>query len=370
MKVLHVLGCINKGGTENFVFNHSLKLKNEIDFVFMTIGSAPTAYIDTFKENNWKCYVAPNWNKRNIKKMYDFFKEIQKKEHIDIVHAHLNCDNYFIILIAFLLGIKIRICHSHDTAGLESHNISKKVVNKLKVFIINNFTTNFLACSEEAGEYLFGKKFKIKGHVINNGIDLYSFFEINNNEINDIRKNFNLEGKKIIGNISRFEEKKNQIFILDVFKEIIQNDDNYILILGGPDAGYLNRVKLYAKELNIDDKVIYLDVVDNVKNWLKLFDVFLFPSKFEGLGIILLECQACGTSFVASDNVPLKVDLGLNISNFLSLNLDKKEWAKCVIEATNNKVLKQDEIVNAFTERNFTLDQSVKLLRNVYLNKL
>lgn len=195
MKVLHVLGCMNKGGTENFVINHSLKLKEDFEFIFMTINSQPQAYIDVLNENKWRVYVAPKWSIRNFFVMYNFIKEVNNNEHIDIIHCHLNCDNYFLILIAYLLKIKIRISHSHDTAGISKKGIKKLFCN-FKVYIINHYSTKLLACSIESGRYLYGEKFDVCGHVINNGIDLDNFLHISQVEINAIKDKYNLKGKK------------------------------------------------------------------------------------------------------------------------------------------------------------------------------
>lgn len=370
MKVLHVLGCIDKGGTENFVFNHMNWLKQNVEPVFMTIGSRPKAYKQLLESNQWKVYVAPKWKLSKAIRMFWFLRNIIRQEKVEIVHSHLNVDNYFIMLFSYILGIKKRISHSHDVAGMESKSKFKRFFNKGKALVNRLFSTDYLACSNEAGYYLFGKKFKKKGIVINNGIDIHRFVQNNYQRVQNLKSEYDLNDKIIIGNISRFEPKKNQIFIIEVFWKLLKRDPKYILVLGGTDSGMLQQVREKIKEMKLEKSVRILGKVEEMETWLQIFDVFVFPSQFEGLGIVLLECQACGTPFVSSNRVPQEVDLGLGLAKFLSLDCEKEVWVEEIEKSLKCKQTNFDKITQAFVQKKFLLEESAQQLEEVYIREI
>lgn len=146
------------------------------------------------------------------------------------------------------------------------------------------------------------------------------------------------------------------------------NYEDMVLILGGPDSGMLKSVKEKAQRLGINDKIIFLDVVDNMPLWLNIFDIFLFPSKFEGLGIVLLECQACGTAFFASTNVPKNVDMGLGLANFIDLDETSEKWANKIVNSLIYTRPQKEKIIKEFKNKKFLIAESSKILKNIYLN--
>ena len=140
----------------------------------------------------------------------------------------------------------------------------------------------------------------------------------------------------VIGNISRFEEKKNSLFTINVFSKILDFIPEAVLIMGGSDGGLLEECKSQVEKLGIEKSVRFIGKRTDVPACLKLFDIYLFPSLFEGLGIVLLEAQASGCFCVASDGVSPEVDRGLNSVHFISLKKNETDWAKEIIESYNN----------------------------------
>ena len=138
----------------------------------------------------------------------------------DAVHVHVNIANAWVLYAAYKAGIEKRISHSHDTSGKET----KKIYRHFQMYLIDKYSTAKLACSELAGEYLYGKKTNNnKWSVIHNGIDVTRFIDVSETAVEKLQMGFNIENYKyVFGNITRFEEKKNIKFVVDVFKEMIK----------------------------------------------------------------------------------------------------------------------------------------------------
>ena len=285
------------------------------------------------------------------------------------VHSHLNIENAWILVAARIAGIPVRISHSHDTVG-KSGNIPVRMYKKIQECLIKKFATDFLACSEDAGNYLYGKAFFLKhGKVIHNGINTTKFLQVHSDEVKALRREFNLPAKTgpIIGNITRFEPKKNQLFVLEIFRAFLMTNPHAILILGGPDGGNLAQVKKHAQELEIEDHIRFIGPRDDVPACLHLLDVYLFPSIYEGLGIVLLEAQAAGCYCVASTGVSCESDIGINLVSYLELSKPAELWAEEISFCLNDRVHPSQENINsAFLASGFDICQSIKELVKVY----
>ena len=102
--------------------------------------------------------------------------------------------------------------------------------------------------------------------------------------------------------------QKNHDFILDVFNEICKKQENAHLILVG-DGPLAETIKKKIGRLGLQDKVSLLGLRNDVNKIMQAMDIFLFPSIFEGLGIVALEAQAADIPIICSEFVPEDVDV-------------------------------------------------------------
>ena len=171
----------------------------------------------------------------------------------------------------------------------------------------------------------------------------------------------------VVGNITRFDDNKNTLFTIRVFFEIKKLYPQAVLLLGGPDGGLLSKAKDLVKELNLKDAVRFIGTRTDIADCLKLIDVYLFPSKFEGLGIVALETQASGCLCVASTGVSKEADMKMGTMFFLDLNQSEKYWANQIkILYKNRKITTKDDIKKAFIEKGYNIENTSQALINIY----
>ena len=168
---------------------------------------------------------------------------------------------------------------------------------------LQRYATSHIACSDDAGKYLFGHHFYQKhGTTIINGIDLKKY-EFNQGVREKVRNQYNLNKSIVIGHTGSLNNVKNQTFLLDILKELTGfNYDFRLLLLG--DGHIKEELLSKASRLGIEDKAIFLGNKENVSDFLMAMDIFIFPSIHEGLGIALIEAQAAGLPCIISDTIP------------------------------------------------------------------
>lgn len=356
IRVLHVVPNMNAGGLETFIMNIYRNIdRNEIQFDFLEHYQEKSFYDDEINSLGGKIYHFSLRDDNNIfkyiKNLISFFK--YHKEY-QVIHCHMESIGALLFIIAKFYGIKIRIGHAH------TNSVSNNLKGYIKRFTSSFFkytTTINLACSELAGYYLFKNK---KFTVIPNGID-FDKFVFNEQKREEIRIKYNLTNNFVIGHVGRMDDAKNQLFLIDVFNEYLKYNNNSKLVLIG-DGEYKAKIQTKIKKYGIESNVLLLGVKSNINEFLSAFDLFVFPSKFEGLGIALIESQINGLKTLTSDNIPSNT----NISNYIKyIPLNEQDWLSEII-----KVNKRDnKIIYNKNKDNFNIktvtDKLIKIYKGV-----
>lgn len=284
--------------------------------------------------------VAPRFrnlcNERNVRiieiaprkeeplKFYTQLFKVFIHENFDMVHVHgSNASIGAELFLAKLAGIKGRIAHSHNTTSTSMR------IHKIMKPIFNISYTDGLACGELAGKWLFGKR---PFTIIPNGVKINNFrFSLDLR--NSMRKKLNLNGKFVIGHIGRFNYQKNHGYILKIFNEIYKINKNAILLLIGKGPDY-EKIKSEISRSPFKSNVMLYGETNNPSSLYMAMDEFLFPSRFEGLPVTLVEAQMSGLPAVISDVITPEIKMSDKLK-FMSLNASPKSWAQ---EVLSNKV--------------------------------
>ena len=363
IRVLQVVTIMNRGGLETMLMNYYRKLdKTKIQFDFMTNRLERGHYDDEIEALGGKIYrlspIKPGNYNKYFKELDEFFKE--HKEY-KVVHSHINENSGFVLKAAKKAGIECRIAHSH----LSDLKLDYKY--PFRVYARRNLKENvsdYFACSQRAGEWLFGKEISSSGKVIvlNNAVDTEKF-KINKDIRDKVRMELGIEDKKVIGHVGRFNPQKNHEFLIDVFNEVYKNDKGTVLLLIGD--GYLKeKIEDKVKKLNLEQGVKFLGVREDIPELMQGMDLFLFPSQFEGLAVVMVEAQAAGLKVITSTGVTKESDITNNVE-FIDLSKGAEYWADIVL---NSDFKKRDDI-NLMIKKGYDSTNNVKWLSDFYLKK-
>ncbi|WP_020062960.1 glycosyltransferase family 1 protein [Bacillus sp. 123MFChir2] len=361
-RVLHIVSAMNRGGAETLLMNIYRNIdKSQIQFDFVSHRTEKCDYDEEIAVLGGKVYRIPSLGQVGP---FAYIKELTKimsDNQYVAVHAHTDYQGGFAAVAAKMVGIKKRVCHSHSNNWPQGSGIKAKITLKVLQSIIKYAGTDYCACSIEAARFLFGDGIINDNRVelIKNGIEISQFTDVDIRDVASTRKELNIPDEaKIIGHIGRFSESKNHIFILQVLKEILKGDTNFIAVLVG-DGPLKSSIELKAKELGIYNNIRFLGVRTDIPRLLKAFDVFLFPSLFEGFGIVTLEAQCSGTPCVVADTIPRNTDMDLGIISFISLNEKLEIWFEEIYKALSKEKPERRKIINNISKLGFDINSNI-----------
>ncbi|MPN27126.1 Glycosyltransferase Gtf1 [bioreactor metagenome] len=180
-----------------------------------------------------------------------------------------------------------------------------------------------------------------------------------------MRSELNLENQLVIGHVGRFTDQKNHTFLIDIFFEIHKQKQNSRLILVG-SGDKEDEIKEKVNTLGISDSVLFIGFKSDVSDYMQVMDMFLFPSKFEGLGLVLIEAQAAGLpSFTSASVVPEEAKV-TDLLQYISLKKSAETWAKIILDAT----LQRKDTYNEICSAGYEIKSAAYKLEKFYLNRL
>lgn len=363
IKIAYITKNMLVNGIGTVILNYCQNLDRD-KFKITIFAGAPIEkqYIEELNKIGVEIKETPT-KKKNPIRYYLFLLNALKSNDYDIVHIHGNSSTITPeLFIAYIKGIKVRIAHSHNST------CNNKKIHKLFKPIFNKLYTHGFACSNIAGDWMFDKKDYV---VIPNGFDTHKYIFDENTRLR-IRNNMNLADNMVIGHVGRFNDQKNHPFLLKVFEKVAcENDKAVLLLIGtGPNFEKTNEI---IQSHKYKDRIICFGVSKNVSELYNVMDVFVLPSKYEGLGIVLLEAQINGLNCIASDVVPDEVKLDDNVIKFLSLEDSVDIWAKTILEqvSQNRKEFYNNNINNIqkYDIKNNILDLEKRYINYVDIEK-
>lgn len=332
IRVLQVFGePLSNGGQEAFIMNMYRNIDREnVQFDFYTPFFCDNANLKNEIEKLGGQVFVSNGKFDGQANKKDFVNKLEsflRKNKYEIIH--INSGSIFNLAIGAKLakksGAKKVIVHSHATGV---NNLKYKLIKFTSKNIFLKNTDVYLACSAEAAKWKFPKKIikYNKYSIVKNGIELEKF--IYNEEIRNLyRKKLNIkEDEFVVGNIGRMDVNKNHKFLIETFVQYLNyNKNSKLLIIG---SGSLKKEILnLIDSFHIQDRVILLENRSDINMLLQAMDIFVFPSIFEGLGIVTIEAQAAGLITICSEGVPQEAKVTELFKSF-NLKNSPKNWAK------------------------------------------
>lgn len=232
IKVMHFVAGLTSGGVEQMLCNYCGAMnKDAYEFVLAYQHQAVETCKEKIEESGCRTIRITARSENFIKNLIDGYRVI-KKERPDIVHAHMNLVNFCALLPAYLLGVKVRISHSHIAET--NRNILFRIMAAICKFLCVHAATDLMTCGQEAGIYLYGKRRMQKGKVllVENAINL-DYYDIDPEVREKIREQHKLQDQLIIGHVGRFSYQKNHEKLIHIFSEISKRRADAVLLLVG-----------------------------------------------------------------------------------------------------------------------------------------
>lgn len=343
-------------GITNSVMNYFRYMdKTDMNIDFLVPNLVPDRLRKEIENNGGKVFELLMRNRNPLKYM-NKMESIVKNGNYDIVHAHGNSATLAVeMLAAKKAGTKIRISHSRNTT------CKYLFIDKLLRPLFNRTYTQGFACGEEAGKWLFGNK---KFTVITNGNDVERF-TFNKNIRYEYRRAYNSEGKRVIGHIGSFNYQKNHEFLINIFYELLKINSECVLLLVG-DGDLRPSIEDKVEKLGIRDKVVFAGKSLEVEKLVQAMDIMVFPSRYEGLPNVVVECQIACLPSLISDQITREVQI-TDLVEFLALEQGPKAWAQKINQM--GQIEREDvkkDVINQITDAGFNIKENAKELKEIY----
>lgn len=348
-----------RGGTDTFVVNLAKgldKSKYDTTVVLSVSGDESCIRVPELLEAGItvKKTCSPIGFRGRIIHLYKLYR-ILREGKFDAFQTNIDLFNGPNMLISWLAGIKIRVCHSHNAQQQKELSYGRTILIRLYQRIMRwlcwTFSNRRTGCSKKAMDFLFGEKWKndSQSGVIYNGINLNQFRQTGTRLSKKLQ--YGLKNRKYIITVGRMEHQKNPLFLEEIFWELskVRNDCDLLWVgTGSMEAEIRNKIK----EHGLEERVHLLGSRGDVSELLGCADVFLLPSFFEGLPFVLIEAQASGLPCVASDVISGEVDCGG--VRLISLDLPSTEWARQLSEILdgNHDLCTKETLIQNYSVEN------------------
>jgi glycosyltransferase involved in cell wall biosynthesis len=371
LKILHVTGTLSRGGIETWLSHVLVRLpRDRYQCDVCTYRFSGGAYAAELQQHGCRLHFIPRGSKPwELLRFSREFRRLLREGQYQAVHCHGLMLLGSLLFLAWLERVPVRIGHSHGTnrkiGGALVRTLSR-IGLALNRPMARAFSTHGIGCSAEAEVAVFGKRWqeKSKYSIIHCGIDLTPFeAEINRaswRETLGIPKD-----ARVIGHVSNFGVAKNPRFLVEVAASILGRRQDVVLLLVG-DGALRPAVEQKCTDLGIRSRVIFAGISPHVPDLMRsAMDMFLMPSLYEGLPLVLLEAQAAGLPCLVSDTVSREAAVIDGAVQFLPLAIGPEAWGNFALSLLESSPPSANP-VEVMKTADFNIDVSASRLADLY----
>ena len=370
MKILHVIGTLNRAGSETWLTQilHNID-RQKYSMHYLVHTAEPGDYDEEIKALGSRVIrCLPRLKDGNpLQYALNFRRILREYGPYDCVHSHIHHTSGFILMLAAIMRIPVRIAHSH----CDTRTLDRKSPFLIRMYyatmnaLIRRFATTGIACSESAAPSLFSDSWASdpRWRVQTYGIDLHPFTEVVNSA--SLRAELGISPDSfVIGHVGRIENQKNHRFIVDIAERFCRMEPRAVFLLVG--AGSLKSdIENRVRNLGLAEHFIFAGVRRDVPRLMKgAMDCFLFPSLFEGLGLVLLEAQAAGLICVISDRLPDEASVVTKLVRRISLEEPAEVWASELLRIRSRPRQPRMDTLSKLQDN--SIEASVSRLTHIY----
>ena len=363
LRVLQICASLSRGGGVQAVLQNYYAHMNQKEYVFdFVVMGTEVGELEEWLENRGSHIYHVTPRSVSFRKNTGELRQIMKRGNYDVVHCHQNHKSLIAIILAKLSGVKTRIVHSHQAFPKES--AKERVIRVLSTLLIKCFANVFIGCGADAAKWLYGERMVKTGKavVLNNAINLEKY-AFSDEKRKKIRSDLGVDHKLVFGNVARFTYQKNHTLLIDVFAKFHTQNTQSVLLLAG-DGELMDETRAYCEQLGIQDSVMFLGVRSDICDLLSAMDLFLLPSRFEGLALIMIEAQANGIPAVCSPFVTRELGLLKNVL-FVQENHYENTDAWCSVIEKALEMGRLEDVAD-LAQAGFSIRQEAKKLEKIY----
>ncbi len=292
--------------------------------------------------------------------------QVLKKEKAVIFHINAPTPYDCLAGIAArLAGVKTIILHSHNSQ-LKKEGRGHRIFQGICRMLLPLCGDYYFACSDLAGEFMFGKRPRKNIIYVKNGIAT-EHFRFDGTVRRKMREQYGIANELVAGSIGRFCGQKNQKFLMEIFAEILKlRPESFLLLIGQGELE--DELMETAEELEIRDRLIHIAATERVAEYLCMMDVFLLPSLFEGLPVVGVEAQASGLPCVFSGSITRQAAL-TDRACFLDLNHPAREWAQFALKEVEKCREGREEYWKKVKKAGYEIADTAGWLQEFYLDR-
>ncbi len=366
VRVLQVCGAL-AGGVGTVLMNYYRHIdRSKVQFDFLTHGEPEASTRAEVEELGGTVKVITSKSTSLWRNLRETRRYINPETPHQVVHVHTASPTSFAYLLAArLAGKRVRVVHSHAT-GLEAHpgSLQARIHGALRP-VLRWTATDLVACSTAAGDWLYGVKARRSVRILPNAIDAEKFrFSLLMRQ--RVRRDLAIDGRLVLGHVGRFVDVKNHRFLIQTFAQVVQIEPSAVLLLVG-DGLLLDAVRGQVKVAALEDHVLFLGLRDDVPGLMQALDLFMLPSLYEGLPLVLVEAQAAGLPCLASSSITDEVRL-TGLLEFLDLAEGPEVWAARALELADQVSRCSD--IRLIEEAGYDIRTAARLLGDFYLDRV
>ena len=351
------MGC---GGLETMLMNYYRHIdRTKIQFDFLVHRDFEADYDKEIIELGGRIHHVSKlipWSRKYKQELKYFF---QHHPEYRIVHVHQDCLSSVGLKCAEECGIPVRIAHSHSSSANRNF---KYYIKKHYMKFIPRYASDLVACGKQAGDWMFGgSPYRIVRNAIN--IKKYTY---DDEKAKTKRKELGFDNELVVGHVGQFRQEKNHIFLLKIMKELLKKRSDAKLLLVGDGEGRKEIVEK-AKEYGIAEKVVFLGNRNDVNELMQVMDIFVLPSLYEGVPLVLIEAQATGLPCVISNRVSKESIIVDRLVDVKQLSQSESEWADFILTKINSR---RKDYSLEMKEAGYDIITSAQLLQDFYLSKI
>ncbi len=367
IRVLQNLPSLDGGGIAKLLFDYYREIDHEkIHFDFLIYDYySEGIYEAPLKAMGCKIYKVPPIEKDKNGSLSKT-EEIIRNGNFDVVHSHFGRLSYRILKYAKKYNVPVRIAHSH--IAYEPMKLKTKLTVGLRSSLTKHYATQLMACGMDAGIYMWGKTAVEHDRVIimKNAIDT-RIFRFSPDVREEKRKELGLSGKYVIGIVGRLSDQKNYPFLLRTMKLVAEKRKDAVLVVVGRGLEEKEKeIKELSEKMNLGEHIRFLGIRSDVQELLNAMDVFVLPSLYEGLPVVLIEAQANGIREFVSNTVTKEMDI-TDLITFLPIEDTEQLWADKII-AYSAELSHRQEYADRVREAGYDVKAQSKKLEAYYIS--